>query len=218
MSLLDMHQILSILEMIGVVAFSISGAMVAIDNRLDLFGVIFVSVMTSLGGGVTRDILIGKLPPQMFENYTCITISVAISLIVFIVVYVTRAYYKKHVKIIETINNVFDALGLGVFSIFGIQVAINTGFGYNKFLLVFLGMITGVGGGLIRDIIVGRTPVIFSKYIYAVAAILGGIMYLICCFMKISEGISTMAGIFVIFVIRMLSTYYKWNLPKIPLQ
>ncbi len=218
MNLLDMHQVLSILEMIGVVAFSISGAMVAIDKKLDLFGVIFVSVMTSLGGGVTRDILIGKLPPQMFENYKCIAISVTTSILVFIVVYVTREYYRKNVKTIETINNVFDAIGLGVFSIFGIQIAINTGFGYNKFLLVFLGMITGVGGGLIRDIIVGRTPMIFSKYIYAVAAILGGISYLICQALGTSEGISTMAGILVIFVIRMLSTYYKWNLPKIPLK
>ncbi len=216
MGIFDMQQVLYVLEILGVIAFSISGAMVAIDKKLDVFGVIFVGIMTSLGGGVTRDILIGKLPPQMFENYRCIAVSVGTSIVVFILGYLTRDYYKKHVRVIETINNVFDAIGLGVFSISGIQIAVNTGFSYNKFLLVFLGMITGVGGGLIRDIIVGRTPVIFSKHIYAVAAILGGIGYLICRSMGIAEGIAAMGGIIAIFVIRMLSTYFKWNLPRIP--
>lgn len=215
MSIFDMQHVLDMLEILGVIAFSISGAMVAIDKKLDLFGVIFVGIMTSLGGGVTRDILIGKLPPQMFENYRCIAVSVGTSILVFIVGYLIRDY-RKHVRVIEMINNVFDAIGLGVFSVSGIQIAINTGFSYNKFLLVFLGMITGVGGGLIRDIIVGRTPVIFSKHIYAVAAILGGISYLICRSVGITEGIAAMEGIITIFVIRMLSTYFKWNLPKIP--
>ena len=214
--MLEIEQILSILEIVGVIAFSISGAMVAIDKKLDIFGVIFLSIMTALGGGVTRDILIGKLPPQMFSNYRCIVASVITAMLVFIVGYLTREYYKAHVKVIEMINNIFDAIGLGVFSVSGIQIAVNTGFGYNKFLLVFLGMITGVGGGLIRDIIVGRTPVIFTKHIYAIASIVGGIFYLICCGAGMTDWIATMVSIVLIFVIRMLSTYFKWDLPKIP--
>lgn len=214
--MLEIEQIVSILEIMGVIAFSISGAMVAIDNKLDIFGVIFLGIMTSLGGGITRDILIGKLPPQMFGNYRCIVASVITAVLVFILGYLTREYYRAHVKLIETINNIFDAIGLGVFSVSGIQIAINTGFGYNKFLLVFLGMITGVGGGLIRDIIVGRTPVIFTKHIYAIASILGGILYLVCCGLGTADWIASMISILFIFLIRMLSTYFKWNLPKIP--
>lgn len=214
----SLEQVMIVLEMIGVIAFSISGAMVAIKKRMDIFGVIFLGVMTALGGGITRDILLGSLPPAMFTNYRCIVASVVTSLIVFIVAYITREYYFKHADTIETINNVFDAIGLGVFSVMGIQIAQATGYGYNKFLLVCLGMITGVGGGLIRDVIVGRTPVIFAKHIYAVASIIGCIAYLVCMSMRLDEAWVVTVCIVVIFLIRMLSTHFKWNLPKIPIE
>ncbi|MDD3402364.1 MAG: trimeric intracellular cation channel family protein [Hespellia sp.] len=203
------------LEIIGVLAFSISGAMAAIEEKLDYFGVIFLGTITALGGGVLRDTLLGNLPPANFNNYHCIIISVVAATAVFLIAYITRDYYFSHMHLIEQINNCIDAVGLGVFTISGIQVAIETKFGYNVFLLVFMGMITGVGGGLLRDIIVGRKPLIFSKHIYALASIAGGVFYLICIYAGVKENLSLIISIVIIFAIRMLSAHFKWNLPRI---
>lgn len=203
------------LEIIGVLAFAISGAMVAVEEKLDYFGVVFLGVITALGGGVLRDTLLGNLPPANFNNYRCIIISVIAATAVFIIAYVTREYYFSHAQLISQINNSIDAVGLGVFTVSGIQIARASTFGYNMFLLVFMGMITGVGGGLLRDIIVGRKPLIFSKHIYAVASIGGGAFYLLCIYFKWGESLSIIVSIIFIFVIRMLSARYKWDLPKI---
>lgn len=211
----ELEHILAVLEIAGVVAFSISGAMVAIEKKLDLFGVLFLGVITSLGGGIIRDILLGSLPPVMFGNYRCITVSVLTSGCVFLIAYLTRDYYFKHTQLIESINNTIDAVGLGVFSVSGVRLAMATGFGYNNFLLICIGMITGVGGGLIRDVVVARTPVIFAKHIYAIASIIGCICYLLCMKFGMDERFSTIIGIISIFTIRMLSTIFKWNLPQI---
>ncbi|MDD3368510.1 MAG: trimeric intracellular cation channel family protein [Lachnospiraceae bacterium] len=206
---------LGILNTIGIIAFSISGAMVAIDEELDLFGVIFLGIITSMGGGVTRDLLLGLLPPHMFDSYTSLAMSMITSLLVFIIAYITRDYYKKHSAFIDSLNNIFDAAGLGVFTIAGMQITAETGYGYNTFLLIFLGVTTGVGGGLIRDIIVSRKPMIFAKHIYAVASIIGACIYLLCLRGGISATLSSLLGIAAIFTIRMLATVFKWNLPRI---
>lgn len=211
----EIENVLFWLEILGVFAFAISGAMVAIEEKLDYFGVIFLGIITALGGGVVRDTLLGKLPPQNFYNYHCIAISLITATVVFIVAYVTREYYFSHTPLIGRINNGVDAIGLGVFTVSGIQIAREAGFAHNVFLLVFMGMMTGVGGGLLRDIIVGRKPLIFSKHIYAVATIAGGIFYLVCLAAGVGESQALVVSIILIFVVRMLSSYFEWNLPKI---
>lgn len=204
-----------ILNTIGIIAFSISGAMVAIDEELDLFGVIFLGIITSMGGGITRDILLGQLPPQMFNSPFNIVTSTITSFLVFVIAYITRDYYRKHAIEIDRLNNIFDAAGLGVFTIAGTQIAISSGFENNRILSVCLGVITGVGGGLIRDIIVNRKPIIFARHIYAVASIAGACTYLFALHHAGSDTISTLLGIIVIFIIRMLAATFKWNLPRI---
>lgn len=204
-----------ILNTIGIIAFSISGAMVAIDEELDLFGVIFLGIITSMGGGITRDILLGQLPPQMFNSPFNIVTSTTTSLLVFMIAYITRDYYRKHTVEIDKLNNIFDAVGLGVFTIAGMQIAISSGFSNNRILLVCLGVITGVGGGLIRDIIVNRKPIIFARHIYAVASIIGACTYVFTLNHGVSDTFSTLVGIIVIFIIRMLAATFKWNLPRI---
>lgn len=211
----EIEGVLYWLEILGVLAFAISGAMVAIEEKLDLFGVIFLGIITALGGGVIRDTLLGNLPPANFYNYHCIVISLVTATVVFIAAYVTRDYYFSHTLLIGKINNCVDAIGLGVFTVSGIQIARQAGFSHNVFLLVFMGMITGAGGGLLRDMIVGRKPLIFSKHIYAVATIVGGIFYLISLKVGAGESVSLVVSIVLIFVIRMLSAHFEWNLPKV---
>ncbi|SHK17151.1 trimeric intracellular cation channel family protein [Hespellia stercorisuis] len=210
-----MEKLFNIMELLGIIAFTISGAMVGIEKKMDLFGVMFLGITTAFGGGIIRDIMLGNLPPAMFESHRNIEIAAGTALLVFIIGYLTREYYSRHLDMIETINNVFDAVGLGIFTTTGIQIAINTGYGYNKFLLVCLGMITGVGGGLLRDIIAARTPVIFAKHIYAVASIVGGMSYLWFLDIDFQQSSAMTLSILVTFIIRILSTVKKWNLPRI---
>lgn len=215
--MISFEMMLLILEIVGTVAFSISGAMIAIDEELDLFGVIFMGIITSMGGGILRDILIGKFPANMFGNYRCIIASVVTSALVFLIAYMLREYYRKNTKLLDGLNNIFDAIGLGVFTVTAIEMVSSMGFGYNKFLLLVTGMTTGVGGGMIRDIIVLRKPMIFTKHIYAVASLIGGWIYLKLLENNMSNNISIVFTISVIFAIRMLATVYNWNLPKIDL-
>ena len=150
-----------IFEMVGTVAFAISGAMVA--KRVDVFGVVVLSAMTALGGGIVRDILIGHLPPTMFSDYRYVMVAVITSVIVFIVAYIFRESYQKSEKTVDAVNNIFDALGLGVFTVMGAKVAIESGFTVNGILVVCLAVVTGVGGGLIRDVMLMEIPFVLKN-------------------------------------------------------
>ena len=145
-----MQRVMFILELIGAAAFSVSGAMVAIEKRADIFGVIFLAVTTALGGGVIRDVLIGRIPPVMFVSYWYILIAVLAALAVFIDAYVRSEKYKLHIYKLDAVNNIFDAIGLAVFTISGMNAAM--GVSDNVLLLLFVGMATGIGGGMLRDV------------------------------------------------------------------
>ncbi len=202
----------------GVIAFAISGALIAISCGLDLFGVLFIGVVTAVGGGITRDVLIGATPPKAFSNVFDLTVAVCTSLIVFIISYVNRKSFYKMSQKIEHINNVFDAIGLAVFSISGVQVAIDHGFGGNFILAVIMGMITGVGGGIYRDVLVLKPPYVLNKHVYAIASLTGCVVfYLIYKFLNLPV-IATFSGIVVIITIRMLATKFQWELPKIKVE
>lgn len=155
--------ILFIFELVGTVAFAVSGAMVAIKKKVDIFGVIVLSVMTALGGGIVRDILIGCLPPRMFSDYRYVLAAVVTSVIVFVAAFIFREPYRKSEKTVDAINNIFDALGLGVFTVMGANVAIESGFTVNGILVVCLAVVTGVGGGLIRDVMLMEIPFVLKK-------------------------------------------------------
>ena len=210
-----MNNLLFYLEVIGVIAFAISGAMVAIEEKLDVFGVVVLGFTTALGGGMLRDLMLGNLPSVNFYNYTAIALSIFVSIFIFVLASITSSWYRSHIFIIEKINNAADALGLGVFIVSGIQIALARGYGENLFLVIFSGLITGAGGGTIRDIMVGRKPVIFSRHIYAVAAIIGGMYFLACLHFRLPLAFSMTSSIVLVFVIRMLSAHYRWNLPRI---
>lgn len=203
-----------LLEIAGITAFAVSGAMIAISRRMDLFGIVFIGATSALGGGITRDILIGRLPPQMFSNYIYLLVAVISSAGVILVAMLFKETRKKRIMVLDSVINVFDALGLGVFSVSGAKGAISAGFEKNIFLVVFVSMITGIGGGMLRDIMCRHIPFVLSKRIYALASLVGALVYVYV--RRVTQDVvAAFIGIAVIFAIRMCATAYEWDLPKI---
>lgn len=204
-----------IAEIIGTIAFASSGALLAIRKNMDLLGVIVLGMTTALGGGLLRDLVLDIHPPRMFENPSYTVVAILTSLILFIYIYFHRyVLYRNFINIYERIMNFLDALGLGIFTVVGINTALSVNMGDNRFLLVFVGMMTGVGGGLVRDILAQEMPSILVKQIYATASLIGAIIYVLL--MPYIPAYILMAVCTAIIVaIRMLSVYFNWNLPKI---
>ena len=204
-----------VLELIGVFAFAISGAITAIKRDLDVFGVTVMGITTAMGGGVIRDILIGELPPSMFYSYEYVLLAALTSVGIFTVAYVAKEKFSLNLELINFVNNIFDAIGLGVFSVLGVSIAMNAGHRENAFLCVFLGTMTGVGGGMLRDVMSMSTPLIFRKHIYAIASILGSCTYYFMTLYNMKNTYAILAAMLVTFVLRMLATFFKWSLPKV---
>lgn len=208
-----MEKLMFALELIGVAAFAVSGAMAAIKKRADIFGVIFLAVTTALGGGVIRDILLGSLPPKMFVSYAYFAVAAAAALAVFADSYIRREKYLMHMDKLDAVNNIFDAVGLAVFTISGMNTSMEMS--DNVLLILILGMATGVGGGMLRDVMTNTMPTVLRKRIYAVASLLGGGLYYALHVLGVMEAVAAMSGMLLIFVLRLLATVYKWNLPAV---
>ena len=204
-----------IIEYVGIVAFAISGAMVAIDNEADFIGVIFLAIITSFAGGLCRDLILGHTPPRFFTSYTVhIIICVATAVIVFIFAAMFKKRYVMAEKRIDAINNIVDAAGIGVFSVAGTAIAIEAGF-TSPFIPITLGMITSIGGGMCRDVILRQIPFVIKKRIYAVACLAGaGVYYFLFMHTEIGAMLATLIGAAVTFTLRILATVFKWNMPK----
>ena len=210
-----MEDVMFVLELIGAAAFAVSGAMVAIEKKADIFGVLFLAVTTVLGGGVIRDVLIGRIPPVMFVSYWYLLISVVAALAVFIDAYLRSEKYKLHLDKLDAVNNVFDAIGLAVFTVSGMNAAMPVS--DNVILVLFVGMCTGVGGGMLRDVMTNTMPKVLRKRVYAVASLIGGGLYYVMHVLDINQLLSVGCGMLVIFALRLFATIYKWNLPSVKL-
>lgn len=210
-----MEDVMFVLELIGAAAFAVSGAMVAIKKKADIFGVLFLAVTTALGGGVIRDVLIGRIPPVMFVSYWYLLISVVAALAVFIDAYLRSEKYKLHLDKLDAVNNVFDAIGLAVFTVSGMNAAMPVS--DNVILVLFVGMCTGVGGGMLRDVMTNTMPKVLRKRVYAVASLIGGGLYYVMHVLDINQLLSVGCGMLVIFALRLFATIYKWNLPSVKL-
>lgn len=205
--------LLFFVEAIGTIAFASSGAMVAIKKQLDLLGVIVLGVTTAVGGGMLRDIIIGNVPPALFKDPIYVLLAFITVMLLFITVRLNQEFLSgRHMETFEKIMNIFDAIGLGAFTVVGIDTAVLAGYGNYHFLIIFLGVITGVGGGILRDIMAGQTPYVLKKHIYACASIAGAILYA-GLMNHINGNIAMLAGAAAIIVIRLLATRFCWNLP-----
>ena len=209
-----MERIIFILELIGVFAFSVSGAMAALDKNADIFGVIVLSITTALGGGVIRDILLGQLPPKMFVSYAYLLTAALASVAVFADAYVRKEKYVRNKDKLDAVNNLFDALGLAVFTVSGMNTAITCTGADNALLVILLGMVTGIGGGMLRDVMTNTMPQVLRKRVYAVASLAGAVVYYLLFRLNVNGLIAACAGMVSIFALRVLATVFKWNLPK----
>lgn len=208
--------IVFIMEMIGTVAFAASGAMVGVQRRMDLFGVCVLGVITSVGGGMIRDVVLGNIPPSVFRNPVYAAVSAITSFMVFTLIHLRKDLLKEgHLReLYDKIMLVMDSIGLGIFTVVGVNTGIQYGYRNHTFLLVFVGTITGVGGGLLRDMMAGVPPYIFFRHVYACASIVGAIA---CVYIYREVGIvaAMIVSSVLVILIRFLAAYYHWNLPRL---
>ncbi len=203
-----------IVEVLGTIAFAVSGAMLAIDRKMDVFGVLFLGLVTASGGGFMRDVVLGIVPPSMFISPMLIPVGLIASFYTFLAI-----HWNQHLipylpeGLFQWILNFTDAVGLGLFTVLGVNVAIDAGYGSHHKFVIFLGMLTGVGGGMLRDILAGLTPAILRKHIYACASLLGAACYdyLLLCMQK---EYAMFTGALIVMVVRMLAYHLNWNMPR----
>ncbi|HJD29840.1 MAG TPA: trimeric intracellular cation channel family protein [Candidatus Blautia avicola] len=211
-----MDTFIFVLEIIGTVAFASSGAMTAIEKKMDIFGVNILGATTAVGGGMMRDIILGVTPPAAFSQPVYILFSILTSTLLFAIVYTNPEILHSRIKnkYYDKIMLWCDTAGLGIFTVVGIQTASRVLPQDNPFFFVFIGVLTGVGGGVLRDIMAGETPYILVREIYASAAIAGGITCVVCG-SSMGEATATVLGLTVTVVIRSLAAYFHWNLLRI---
>ena len=202
-------------EIVGTIAFAISGATVAIRYRLDLFGVLMLAGFTALGGGTIRDLLLGQTPPRMFTSFFYLALAAATAFVTFTISYFMRGYEMKNPARLWNFINFIDALGLGAFVVTGTSLPMTSGYADNVFMCVFLGKTTGIGGGVMRDLMIRDIPVVLRKHIYALAAIAGSLTYYLIVRYIGAEAVATIFGVVVTVAIRVFATIYRWNLPRI---
>ena len=208
-----------VLEYIGTASFSVSAVLVAIKYRLDLFGVVVLALTTALGGSIIRDVILNISPPTAFinVNYFAISFISATLMILFIKIVAKSSSIlsiARSSKIFNSMLVFFDAVGLGIFTISGTRISVNYMHGNNYFLCIFVGVLTGVGGGILRDVFVNRRPIILRKEIYALASIVGSLVF--CVFYNtIPYAICLYGCTFLIIAIRLIAAYKKVDLPFI---
>lgn len=206
--------VIFIMEIIGTVAFASSGAMLAIQKEMDIFGVCVLGATTSVGGGMIRDLLLGILPPGMFSKPVYVLTALGVSVALFCLIYRKRDLFRGGFALAyDRVMLVFDAVGLAVFTVVGINTAWQAGY-RQQFLPAFVGVITGVGGGLLRDVMAQEKPYILTKHVYACASIAGA---LVCVwgYGLLGRLGAMLAGAAVVLLIRFLAVRYRWNLPRI---
>jgi uncharacterized membrane protein YeiH len=206
-----MDRFILILELAGTMAFSASGAMTGLKKDMDVFGVCILGLTTAVGGGVIRDLILGNTPPATFQT----PIYAAVALLTALVLFLPQVrHLLMHDQALYDLSMlILDSVGLGVFTVMGIRIAYAHVNRPTLFLLVFVGVLTGVGGGVLRDIMAGNTPYIFVKHVYASASLAGA---LLCTVLWQSAGElpAMLAGMGTVILIRGLSAHFRWNLPK----
>lgn len=200
-----------ILELVGTVTFAASGAIIAIRKKMDIFGVAVLALTTAVGGGIIRDVILDVTPPATFRDPIYALTAIAVSIIVFLKP--VRRYLTGNHAVYQRTMLVMDALGLGIFSVVGVSMAYTAQPDGGAFLAVFVGVLTGVGGGVMRDVMAGDMPYIFVRHIYACASLAGALLCALS-WHALGQVPAMVAGAATVVVIRILSATFKWNLPK----
>lgn len=191
-----------VIEFIGTMAFAISGIRLASAKKFDWFGAYIVGMATAIGGGTLRDVMLGIPPFWMTNSIYVICCGLALLWVIL---------FGKRIIRQQSTWFIFDTIGLALFNIIGIEKTINMH--YPLWMAVIMGSVTGAAGGVIRDILINEIPLIFRKDIYAVACILGGIIYIIAYKIDMPAEISAILSAFTVIIIRILAVKYHWQLP-----
>jgi uncharacterized membrane protein YeiH len=196
--------IIYILDLVGTAAFAASGAWVGVRKHMDLFGVLVLGMVTAVGGGTLRDLLLGDLPPFSLTNETYIYIAIAVSLVVFA--------NRNRFKAFEKPLLYFDAIGLGTFVVIGTTKALD--FQMGLLGAVLMGVMTGTAGGVMRDIMANQVPLILRREIYASACIVGGILLVALEHYGATRPVAALLAAVTVIVVRLLAIHFEWALPK----
>ena len=212
---MDFSTVYFIMEFLGTIAFAISGAIVGIEKRMDVLGIMVLGLITAVGGGIIRDIIIGITPPLSFRDQTNIIISIC-TVVIFIIDHISSGNpsTQRYSRIYDELLFLSDSVGLGIFTVLGINVGIKSVFKGTFLLYVVLGVLTGTGGGILRDMMANEIPAIFKKRIYALASIIGGICYLLLLNVM-NRYVSMLLSVAIIIFIRYFSKIKNLNLPRI---
>lgn len=187
-------------------AFAVTGAFKAIEHKADIVGIIILATITGVAGGVMRDIILGQFPPRSISDPSYVIITTITGIVIFFVYPKIQKHWNLFLK--------FDALGLGVFTAIGITLSYQL-FGMNFLAMVIAGMLTAVGGGILRDMFVNEIPMVFVKELYASASFLGVVVFYILLTVKFQIEVATVGSIVVVTILRLVAMKYNWNLPKV---
>ena len=199
--------ILTVLDLIGTLVFAISGTATGLRKNYDFFGASVIAFVTAIGGGTIRDTLIGNTPVSWMTNYTYSGI--------IILGIVLTIFFTKWIRKMSRTLFIFDTIGIGVFTILGLERALE--FGLNPLIAIILGMISAVFGGVIRDMLGNEEPLIFHKEIYATACLAGAILYTLINPLIPDSHIPTILSILLIIAIRYMAVRYNWKFPNLKL-
>ena len=194
---------INIIDILGTFSFAAAGAFAAMEKKLDPFGVLIIAFVTAIGGGTIRDVLIGNFPVSWLSNSTAIWVILAAA--------VVTMFFGSYLKKLDKMLFLFDALGLGLFTMIGIEKGIS--YHLSPGICVALGTITGCFGGVLRDVLLNNVPLIFHKEIYALASIIGGTLFFLMP-AAVDESIAYILSILVVFMTRVLAVQFNWSLPK----
>ena len=196
--------ILYLLDLIGTAAFAASGAWLGVRRRMDLFGVLVLGLVTAVGGGTLRDMLLGDIPPFSLQDETYLYVAILAALFVFI--------NRERFKLFEKPLLYLDAVGLGTFVVIGTTKALDFELGFLG--AVLMGVMTATAGGVVRDVLANEVPLILRKEIYASACLAGGVLLVILEQVDVARPTAALLAAVTVIVVRLLAIHYNWSLPK----
>ena len=203
-SVLPVPLLIHTLDLFGTMAFAVTGAFKAIEHRSDIVGVITLATITGVAGGVIRDIVFGRVPPLAITDPLYLTITSLTSIVIFFLYRILKKHWNLFLK--------FDAIGLGVFTIIGATFAYNLE-GLNFLAMAFAGLLTAVGGGILRDVFVNEVPIVFVKELYASASFVGIVIFYVMLAAGIDLNVAAIPSIVAATSLRLFAMKYNWNLP-----
>ena len=197
---------LLVLDLVGTFVFALSGAVAGVKERLDLFGVLVLSFAAASAGGIMRDLLIGAVPPAAISDWRYVAVSLLAGLVVFFSYPISERLRNLRNEIL-----IFDAAGLALFAVAGTQKAL--GYKLNPFMAALLGVVTGIGGGMLRDVLIAQIPTVLRAELYAVAALAGAVVVVVGHVLNLPPTATAIAGAAVCFGLRLIAIWRGWHLP-----